>query len=196
MLRASVPGMNAHVNIAGDTLTLWAAIPHTTERVPVQAHDVDTAPNAFYRDFEGFCQWVGFEDVRITPAVLTDGQRILYIYDWRPPFYPKISDLADVEDRNRESKARDDEPELYGPDGEMLEWQSGGNYGYGWNLDVDFNSEWGHAPFPWKGETIDDMNARHEQARQSLRNVFGDDMSIIVGPQIAAANIRQERNPS
>lgn len=138
MKQLPVPGDQFTLTVDGDTLAIA-----TKDGVVLHRHDCTFHQKCpWWEGLEGFCDYAG-DGLRVALVTLDIGDRLIHIYDHRPAFYPLISDIADPEQRASEEAARREEPELYGPNGECLEWQQGGNFAYVWNLDTDYFSEWG-----------------------------------------------------
>jgi hypothetical protein len=201
MIEYEVEAIASKLRVEGDRIALLQRppLPLPQDWIEVRSHTLEYPSHTpFYNDFEGFCRWVG-DDIRVAPASLDIGDRIIYIYDYRPPFYPLISDIADPITRGKERSAAKYDPGLYGPNGEMLEWGAGGNYGYAWNLDTDYFSEWGTAPFPHAGETEEQMVDRHQSGLRAFVEAMGetlDSVTHIQGPQVVAATYATDKRPA
>jgi hypothetical protein len=54
------------------------------------------------------------------------------------------------------------------------------NFGYSINLDVPYYSEWGYAPFPEKGETIEQHVDRWEQNIRNMIDALGGEKVAVI----------------
>lgn len=173
-----IPGNpDGRLKVAGDAMMLEQRMPqelggdYAIVRAHTTTYHMDTP---FFVGLEAFCDYAG-DGLRVGVAQLEMGDRIIYLYDHRPAFYPVIGDVVSEKRRKDLREARKEEPELFGPAGEMLEYQQGGNFGYGWNLDMEYGSEWGYAPFPQAGESITEMNSRITEGIRAFMGIMDDD---------------------
>lgn len=141
--------------------------------------EVPTYSNPFYETFEGFCRNAG-ESLRVGMFSVNDSERVIAIYDSRRPFYPSLDDVME-EKREETARRIADQDELTDADGRMVEWQQGGNFGYFWNLDCDFCSEWGYATmYPISDETQQEATTRSRDSFRRLLDAIGGDEEVFV----------------
>lgn len=144
-----------------------------------QDHDIPYYDNPFYASFEDFCRTCGEEHFGVALADLTLGAgRVLYLYDKRPQRDPLWSELTEAQ------RAMLDPEEEVDSDGFVVGYTQGGNFGYAYNIIYPELSEWGYAPLPLAGETMEQMAARKQAGLDALRSAAGGNVTVIEGPQV------------
>lgn len=148
------------IEVRGDVVTVYHP------RYGTLTQEVGNHDKTLWRDFEGFCRWVGPEHLRLGMAVYSGGVgQVIYFYDHRPEFYPTRDQVLPDADYDPE--------EMTGPNGELLEYASGRNFGWAMNLSIPGFSEWGYAPFPLYGETPEGRNERLAENLAELEREVG-----------------------
>lgn len=163
--------------VRGNHITAYE---HTRDRhgiaVTIQHdHDLHSYGDFLYPHLEGMLRRAG-EGARLGYTIYDQAGAILHFYDARPQTAITTAEFPD----------RD-------PD-DLLGYYDGGCFGYSFNLDCDYCSEWGTAPFPEIGQTDEQRNANIAASLKALSDAFGGDITIIeTGDTLLARSDAHER---
>lgn len=171
------------IRISGNNIKLSPSAPFVGAREHQASVPVYT--NHFYETFEQFCRNAG-DFLRVGLFTVSGSERVVAIYDSRKPFLPRASDAMPAKVWALVNAIADGE-ELVDEENRLVEWRQGGNFGWFWNLDCDYCSEWGYGSmFPVAGESQEELQDRNKKNYDAMIQALGGEENVFVvdGPEI------------